>query len=116
MSPATYDVPSGFSQVFWFAGQAVMNLRLRSMVATVRGRSAKPSRAYSMARRDTSSNDSVPHRSSTVSAAWIAPGTTAGSSPSPSSVLFRVRYQSIVAAFGAQPCPTIEMTFFSFCG
>ena len=35
-------------------------------------------------------------------------GSTAGSSPRPVRSLPRVVYQSIVAAFGAQPCPTIE--------
>ena len=33
-----------------------------------------------------------------------------------SSVLPRDRYQSTFTAFGAQPCPTMEVTFLSFCG
>jgi len=39
--------------------------------------------------------------------------TTAGSSPSPSSDLPRSRYQSMVAPFGAQPWPAIDVTFLS---
>ena len=46
----------------------------------------------------TSSKLIVPHLSSTVSAACSAPGTTAGSSPSPCRFLFRDRYQSTLTA------------------
>ncbi len=46
-----------------------------------------------MARAATVSKLIVPHFSSTVSAACSAPGTTAGSSPAPWSVLPRERYQ-----------------------
>ena len=79
-------------------------------------RSGKPSRAYSMARAYTVSKFIVPHFSSTVSAACRAPGTTAGSSPLPSSYLPRERYQSTTTAFGAQPWPTTAVTFFSLSG
>ena len=79
-------------------------------------RSGKPSRAYSMARAETVSNDIVPHFSSTVSAACSAPGTTAGSRPAPCSDFPRDTYQSTSTALGAQPCPTTEVTFFSATG
>jgi hypothetical protein len=57
------------------------------MVAAVRGRIGNPCSAYAMARAETSSNDIVPHFSSTVRAPARAPGTTAGLSPSSSSFL-----------------------------
>ena len=66
-----------------------MNFALRPIAATVRGRSGKPCSAYSIARAATCSKLIVPHLSSTVRAACSAPGTTAGSSPLPSSVLPR---------------------------
>ena len=63
-------------------------------------RIGKPLSAYWMARADTSAKLIVPHFSSTVSAACSAPGTTAGSSPAPSSVLLREVNQSTSTAFG----------------
>jgi hypothetical protein len=109
-------VPSGLSQVRRLVGHASMKARSRSIVAAVRGRSGKPSRAYSMARAATSANLSVPQRSRTVSAACSAPGTTAGSSPWPRSVFCRSTYHSIVACRGAQPWPTTAVTLRSRVG
>jgi hypothetical protein len=103
VSPALYAEPSGFSHIRRLSGHDSMNLRLVSIACAVRGRSGKPCAAYSIARAATCSNVIVPHRSSTVSAACTAPGTTAGSRPMPCIVLPRERYQSMVAAFGAQP-------------
>ncbi len=111
VSPALYAEPSAFTHIRLLSGHASMNFRLLSMAATVLGRSGKPFSAYSIARLDTCSKLIVPQRSSTVSAACTTPGTTAGSRPMPCIVLPWDVYQSIVAPFGAHPCPTIETTF-----
>ena len=116
VSPASCGVPSALYQKRWLPGHFAKNSRWRFTPSAVLWRSGKPSRAYSMARAATVSKLIVPHVSSTVSAACSAPGTTAGSSPAPCSVLPRDRYQSTLTAFGAQPWPTIEVTFFSRTG
>src|SRR5688572_15731364 len=116
VSPGRYIEPSGFSQYFWLSGHALKKSRLPWIELAVRGRIGKPCSAYWMARAETCSNDIEPHFSSTVNAECSAPGITDGSSPSPSSVLFRDLYHSIDAPFGAQPWPTIDVTFFSLIG
>ncbi len=110
VSPASYSEPSGFSQNRWFSGHASMNPRLASMARAVRGRNGNPSPAYSMARADTCSKLMVPQRSSTVNAPCRAPGTTAGSRPSPRRSRPRDSYHSMLAPFGAHPWATTDVT------
>src|SRR3954468_24698987 len=116
VSPGRYSDPSGFSQYFLLPGHFSKNGSCWWIVRAVLSRCGKPCSAYPIADAVTSATLIVPQRSSTVRAACTAPGTTAGSRPSPASVFLRERYQSTSAAFGAQPCPTTEVTFFSAVG
>ena len=86
------------------------------MARAVSGRSGNPCSAYSMARADTCSKRIVPQRSSTVSTPWSAPGTTAGSRPSPKRSRSRDSYHSMLAPLGAQPWATTEVTLPSAAG
>ena len=116
VSPALYAEPSGFSHVRLLSGQASMNLRLLSMAC----RCPRPQRKSTLRVLDRAPRDllethrppALEHRERRVHHARDDRRIEADAVQ----VLAATVYQSIVAPFGAQPCPTIEVTLRSRCG